>query len=146
MRRRDERGATALEFGLVAPLLFMMIFGLIQYGYLFWSLTTASATAREAARRLVVGMDWQSCVEVEALTQAAQPAVGAGILVTHRYTDDDGVTLVRPAQIGDLVEVTVEFPSLYLGIPLLPVPDEGHVRQSATARVESLPPVPPTCG
>jgi Flp pilus assembly protein TadG len=31
-RRTDQRGASALEFGLVAPVILLMIFGIIQYG------------------------------------------------------------------------------------------------------------------
>lgn len=53
--RSDERGAAALEFGLVVPVVLMLIFGIIQYGFMYWSLQTASATAREAARSLIVG-------------------------------------------------------------------------------------------
>ncbi len=32
-RERGERGAAALEFALIAPLLLMLVFGIIQYGY-----------------------------------------------------------------------------------------------------------------
>jgi|SRR3954470_21246574 hypothetical protein len=151
MRRRQrrthgERGAVVLEFGLVAPLLFMVIFGLIQYGYQFWSLTTASATAREAARRMIVGEDWDSCVLPTLRGHAQHPAVGsAPVKGSYRYTDDTGHTLSRPAQVGDLVVVTVQFQSLHMGLPFLPVPDDGRVTQSASARVENLPAVPPPC-
>ena len=144
--RRSERGAVVLEFGLVAPLLFMLIFGLIQYGYQFWSLTTASATAREAARRMIVGEDWDSCVLPTLRAHAQHPAVGDGpVQASYRYTDDTGQTLARPAQVGDLVEVTVRFHSLHMGLPFLPVPDDGEVSQSASARVESMPAAPPPC-
>lgn len=144
--RRSERGSTALEFGLVAPLVFLVIFGIIQYGYVFWALTTASASAREAARRMIVGRDWATCAQPEAVRQAANPAVGDDpVTATYRYTDDAGVTLHRPVRVGDLVEVTVSFQSLNLGIPLIPVPDGGVVTQTATARVENIPAVTLPC-
>ena len=144
--RRSERGAAVLEFGLIAPLLFMVIFGLIQYGYQFWSLTTASATAREAARRMIVGQDWDSCVLPTLQGHAQQPAVGSdAVEASYRYTDDAGQALTRPARVGDLVVVTVRFQSLHMGLPFLPVPDDGRVSQSATARVENVPATPPPC-
>jgi hypothetical protein len=144
--RRDERGHVVLEFGLVAPFLFMVIFGLIQYGYQFWSLTTASATAREAARRMIVGEDWDSCVLPTLRLHAQHPAVGSDpVQASYRYTDDTGQTLAPPAHVGDLVQVTVTFQSLHMGLPFLPVPDDGRVTQSATARVENLPATPPPC-
>lgn len=139
-RRRREDGATVLEFGLVAPVMFLLVFGLIQYGYLFWSLTTASATAREAARQMIVGHDWDACVLPRAVEHAENPAVGdAPVQASYRLTDDAGATLSRGPQIGDLVEVTVSFQALYMGIPLIPVPDGGVVSQTATARVENVP-------
>jgi Flp pilus assembly protein TadG len=33
--RQRQRGATAVEFAIVAPLLFMMLFGVVQFGWLF---------------------------------------------------------------------------------------------------------------
>ena len=34
---RDERGASALEFGLIAPVFFLFILGVIEFGLLFWT-------------------------------------------------------------------------------------------------------------
>ena len=34
---RDERGASALEFALTAPVFFLFIFGIIEFGLLFWT-------------------------------------------------------------------------------------------------------------
>jgi uncharacterized membrane protein len=35
--RRDQRGATAVEFGMTAPLFFAILFGVIEGGLLFWT-------------------------------------------------------------------------------------------------------------
>jgi Flp pilus assembly protein TadG len=34
---RDQSGASALEFGLTAPVFFLFIFGVIEVGLLFWT-------------------------------------------------------------------------------------------------------------
>lgn len=145
-RRREERGAAALELGIVAPLMFVLLFGMVQYGYLFWSLTTASATAREAARRMEVGNEWATCAQRWAVTHARNAAVGdRTVTVTRSYTDGDGVPLTRDPLPGDLVTVTVSFHSLDLGIPFLPLPDHGTVTQSARTEVQNVPDGPIPC-
>lgn len=145
MRRGGrEDGATALEFGLVAPLLLLLVFGLVQYGYLFWSLTTASANAREAARKLVVGQDWATCVHPRIDVHAGQPALSA-VTSSYRWTDAGGTTLTRAVERGDYVEVTVGFDSLDLHLPFLPIPGGGHVEESARRQVENVPDSPPDC-
>lgn len=52
---RDQRGASALEFALVAPLLIGLLLGIIQYGSLFLLQTRMNDAARDTARRLAVG-------------------------------------------------------------------------------------------
>lgn len=52
---RDQGGASAVEFALIAPLLFTLLLGIIQYGSLFLIQGRMTDTARDTARRLVVG-------------------------------------------------------------------------------------------
>jgi hypothetical protein len=143
-RRRSEGGATALEFGLVAPLMLLLIFGLVQYGYLFWALTTASASAREAARKLAVGQDWVTCVQPKANGHSDQPALSS-VVSSYRWTDANGTTLGRPVRRGDYVEVEVSFDSLHLHFPFLPMPNGGRVDEKARRQVENVPDSPPAC-
>jgi len=49
-RTRRERGAAALEFALIAPLFFFVIFGGIEVGLMFRSNLTVSDLTRNAAR------------------------------------------------------------------------------------------------
>jgi len=52
---RDERGVSAVEFALVAPLLISLLLGVIQYGSIFLVQMRMNDTARDTARRLAVG-------------------------------------------------------------------------------------------
>ena len=52
--RRGERGAVAVEFALVAPLLFIILFGIIDYGIWFADSISARQGVRDGARRGVV--------------------------------------------------------------------------------------------
>ena len=61
-KRRNQRGAAAVEFALVLPIFIFLVFGIIQYGFYFWTAETANSAAREAARRVVVGANWSTLV------------------------------------------------------------------------------------
>jgi Flp pilus assembly protein TadG len=136
---RNERGASALEFGLAFPLVLLVMFGIIQYGYHFWSLETGAATAREAARRLIVGTDW-GCTQALAVEHADPPAVGSTPpVVTRRYHTEGGATQSGPV-LGSMVTVTVSFQSLNLRLPFVPVPNGASITQTSTGRIENVPP------
>ena len=136
-RSREERGSTLVEFALVVPLLLTVMIGILQYGYHFWALETASATAREAARRLAVGTDW-GCTRAEAKDRLSGPAVSTVADPTYRYTSGSSTPTV-----GDTVVVTVTLQSLHLGF--VPLPGSGLITESARARVEWVPATAQSC-
>jgi Flp pilus assembly protein TadG len=94
-RRKDQRGAAAVEFALVLPIFIAIIFGIIQFGYYFWTAESANTAAREAARRVVVGDCWNStnmtgfadsfASQTTSVSRSADPAslaVGDAITIT----------------------------------------------------------------
>jgi Flp pilus assembly protein TadG len=133
--KRTERGAMAVEFALVFPIVFAVMFGIIQYGIYFWGRSTVAASARESARQLAVGTDW-TCSRTEALAKANR--AGSGAAATLRYVND-----TNTPKIGDLVEVTVTAKSL--APSLLPLPDSGAITEVAPARVANIPTSPLGC-
>lgn len=52
MREREhgEQGASAVEFALILPLLLLLVFGIIQFGLVFFGYQGLQASAREGAR------------------------------------------------------------------------------------------------
>lgn len=136
-RPRGERGSTLVEFALVVPILLAVMIGILQYGYHFWALETASATAREAARRLAVGTEW-ACTKTEATNQLDLPAVSTVPHPTYRYTSGSSTPTV-----GDTVVVTVTLQSLHIGF--IPLPGGGLITETASARVEWVPPAAQGC-
>jgi Flp pilus assembly protein TadG len=58
MRRwTSERGAAAVEFALVLPLLLLLVFGIVEFGRAFQVQATLSAAAREGVRVMAVQDD-----------------------------------------------------------------------------------------
>ena len=79
-RRREntgETGAAAVEFALVLPLLFVLLFGIIEFGFGLFQLQAAQASVREAARGVALGVE--NCGEVEDLVERATQNNGLGI-------------------------------------------------------------------
>jgi len=54
--RRDDKGAAALEFALVAPLLLMVLLGIVSYGYMLSFRQGMSQGAAEGARAAAVAI------------------------------------------------------------------------------------------
>ena len=53
-RRRGERGASAVEFALVVPILVALLLGILDYGIIFTDSVSTRNGVREAARKGVV--------------------------------------------------------------------------------------------
>lgn len=56
-KRRRRKGAAAVEFALVGPLLVVMIMGMIVYGGWLWLAQSVQSLASESARAAVGGLD-----------------------------------------------------------------------------------------
>jgi type II secretory pathway pseudopilin PulG len=56
-RLRTQRGVTIVEFALVAPLIFVFIFGLVDFSRAIQANTTVAEAARQAARQAAANAD-----------------------------------------------------------------------------------------
>jgi Flp pilus assembly protein TadG len=142
-RAAAESGAAAVEFALVMPLLFIVIFGIIQYGYGFFQMQAAQATVSEAVRQAALGFD--TCGEWDAAVQDAAegngmafPAIGS---MTLDFENDLGTDTT--AERGDRVTAAVTYtPSL--DFPLVPFP--GSITRTARTTVQDIGELTSDCG
>lgn len=103
--RNKRRGAAAVEFAVVAPILFMCVLGIIEFSRILWVEQQINNAAREGARRGILPNSTQSEVRAAARDWLQRVAV--------RRTDAVDITVdpvVIPANQGGLVEVTVSVP------------------------------------
>ena len=152
---RDHRGAAGVEFALVAPLLMVLAFGVISYGYMLSFRQALSQGAAEGARAAAVSPYPSATDKQQAALDAINDALGVGaygITCTGAASGSplkkDAVTVgtcsVTTAPCAsdptnDCVTVSLDY--LYKDNPLLPsFPGVGlllpsHLTYDATARV-----------
>jgi Flp pilus assembly protein TadG len=146
--QQDDRGAAAVEFALVSVLLFTLLFGIIQYGFLFFQYQAAAATAHEAARLAAVGL------YPSTTGSPPTPACPSFGLTVAGNGEANGLPLdsVRkvtvawspdPAQRGGLANVEVTVRPTRLGAAFVPVPHTFTVK--AVGTVEDIGLVTTTC-
>lgn len=97
-RLRREDGAAAVEFALIAGVLAMLIFGMLQYGLAFFQLQNLRAASREGARIGAVGA---TVTEIKQRTaDASLGALPANSAAVNVYYTSDGVNWGAPLTSG----------------------------------------------
>ena len=119
--KRDD-GAAAVEFAIVVSLLVILIFGIIEYGIMFWQVQNLRSATREAAR--VAAVRGNSTQVSTALVDASSGSLPPGF-TGFTLTPTTGCT---SSTVGQEVTVTINNASLSasvksafsIHIPLLP--------------------------
>ena len=72
---RRSRGASAVEFALIMPLFFILLFGIVDFSWFFFNQHTLQYATREGARLALVGATLQDAVGDDALSRRADSIV-----------------------------------------------------------------------
>ena len=136
-----DRGAAAVEFALVLPLLFVILFGVVEYGYNLFQMQAAQATIREAARTVALGID--DCGDVNAIILRAARNNGLG-LSDEALTTGTSLRIEAPPgsetvpvapERGDTAVMKLTYDPT-LDFPLVPFPD--RITREAGVVVEDV--------
>jgi Flp pilus assembly protein TadG len=138
-RRHDQRGAVLVEFAIASGLLLVLLFGIIEYGYVLSFKQSLTQAAAEGARAGAVGGT------PAAILQAVNTATGA----FHQTCNSGGLsckngagsTTLSSTSCGSYTCITVEVSYDWKNYPLLPkfpglgllLPDT--LKSTSTARV-----------
>jgi Flp pilus assembly protein TadG len=125
--QKRRRGAATLELAFVAIPVFMVVFGIFEYGRLLMDWTVLNAAAREGARYALVnntastiGTDVQAIVTARLGKEAAS---FTKITVTVTGTHNGASSTVPNLMPGDPITVSVSGPYRFMNvIPLIPMP------------------------
>ena len=121
-RLRGQDGAAAVEFALVVGLLFVILFGIMEFGLAFFETQNLRSATREGARAAAIGGDSDEITK--ALVDGASGSLPAGYS-GYSLTPSDGCS---EATKGDEVEIVLDIDSLpsnvgaafEVNIPFLP--------------------------
>ena len=137
---RGDRGATAVEFALVAPILILLVFGVIEYGLWFSDSLSARQGVREAARQGVVENfgDSTSCgltsptggTNERELMCTAQDRIGG-------ITGDPAIMVTAPEgwARGEPLVVCSQI-KVGIGTGIIPLPNDRIVRSEVEMAIE----------
>ncbi|RFU41557.1 pilus assembly protein [Actinomadura logoneensis] len=122
-----ERGASAIEFAILAPILILTLLAVFQFAFYYYAreITLAAAQSGARAARTTTAGDWQGLADQTARESASK--VGRGML--------DGDVQVRSGQDGDhrWVEVSGKVVKV---VPFL----DFHVSQRSGGPIECFRP------
>lgn len=132
-RERADRGAAAVEFALVMPVLMLAVFGVLQYGLYFNDSMSTRQGVREAARMGVV-RNFPTCggatTDMDRLRCEAKNQINA-------LTGTEYVKVVRPATWAKTKPLIVcALVKSDGGIGLLPMPNSGWITSSTQMSIE----------
>lgn len=116
--QRRRRGVAAVEFALVVTLLFMMLIGLINYGWIFLKVQQVTQAARAGARTAVVPESTPASVE-----KTINDWMDWANIDSFTYTLTSTVVSEEPEVVAIKVEITVPTEQFTLiRTSLIPVP------------------------
>jgi Flp pilus assembly pilin Flp len=105
-RRADERGAAAVEFALVLPILLLLVFGIVEFGLAFNRWITVTHAAREGVRVYALSGD---ALEAQTAAEDAAPDIAGEVTCTGTMPDVDQVQM-ECASTYDLELMIIETP------------------------------------
>jgi hypothetical protein len=82
LTKRPERGAALVEMAMVIPLFLVLVFGIMEAGWLFSQLTETRNAAREGARLAVVDFGPATQVATETCNRAVLSSDGALVSIS----------------------------------------------------------------
>jgi len=104
-----ERGASAVEFAIILPILIMLIFGIIQFGIAYNKYIAVTHAVREGARLAAVGLYEDPDFDFEQAVRDSAPTIEIDTIMVE---NPEGL------KIGNPVVVTVTVEIFYIDIPM----------------------------
>lgn len=139
--RKSQRGAAALEFALVMPILVVLVFGVVDFGLMINSQAVFANASRDAAR---AGSFFATSSEIEAVvtSEAAYLPTVSGITtqVTCRKAGSPGAACTSSydseRESGGTVIVTITYTHNWLTPALLGLPNTSVITKRSEMRIE----------
>ncbi|RYJ05082.1 MAG: pilus assembly protein [Actinomycetales bacterium] len=127
MSRRGERGTSAIEFSIIAPVFLLLVFTIIQTGLYFYARNTAQSAAREGV----------SYLRLAGNNSDPRSFRGGAEQLTESYATKLG-RLKNVTAVGTIDEKTGRVTMTVVGDVVLPLGGNVSVSQSSQATLEQF--------
>ena len=134
MRQHNERGAAAVEFALLLPVLLTILYGIIEFGMIMYGREVVTNASREGARAGIIQVSPKP-TSGQITTIATNYLTGTGINPSQVTITVTGAGGASPTMLT--VTATYSYPWLVPYIPaLLGLPSPLPITMSTTMRNE----------
>ena len=107
-RLRSDRGAAAVEFALVVPVLLVLVLGIVEFGRAYNIQTTLSAAAREGVRTMALQNS------APAARTSAKSAAAPAVTLTDGQISVSAACPVAGTNTSATVTVTINYPLTFI--------------------------------
>ena len=131
LKRGDKRGASAVEFAIILPVLILFLFGIIEFSILFYDKAVITNASREGARAGIIYRYPERVTEGE--IQQVVIDYCADYLIN--FAGSPLLTISAPSDglaAGDPLTVTVSYPYQFLILPNFVATLTGGINLVAT--------------
>ena len=130
LKRDEEAGVSAIEFAIVLPVLILFLFGIIEFGILFYDKAVITNASREGARAGIVYRypDPVTDAEIEQVVLA----YCADHLITFATIPSLTISTTPGLEAGDPLTVTVTYDYQFLVLPNFVAALTGGINLAAT--------------
>lgn len=137
-RIKDEKGASAVEFALILPILVVLLFGIAQFGILFNHYLTLTHAAREGVRwaALEKSVDIVKLKIIDASGGLDQDLLDIKVYINNIEEPDTGGATIDDQGSPARVEVAYPVPVLALFTVLFDESDTVTLTGKATQMIE----------
>jgi Flp pilus assembly protein TadG len=134
MNRRDQRGASVVEFAIILPLIVWLIFGILEIGFALYDKTMITHASREGARAGIIFR--VPAVADEEIIEVVNDYLGTS-LITFGEPKTATVTVTRNgSSAGDRLKVTVSYTYTALVFSLASMGKKFNMVAETTMRME----------
>jgi Flp pilus assembly protein TadG len=125
-RRRTQRGTSAVEFSIIAPLLLALVLGIIETGLYFYARDTAQSAAREGV----------SYLRLAGSNSDPQSFIAAAEQVTENYAGKLG--RLKDAEATGTIDPDGRVSIVVTGYVVLPIGGQVEITQTSSATLEQF--------
>jgi Flp pilus assembly protein TadG len=143
--RKGQSGASLVEFAVLAPLLFALLFGIVEFGWLFARNVDVGHGAREGVRLAAVAFGTETAIVNETCNRMGLATLSNPSSVFLTIGRSDATGNGSADDVGDIASVTVSSPASTLtGFFDWAIPPSTSLMSTAEIRIEQIPNWTPT--